>query len=206
MKFVTVNSMNVGSISNGSLCVYGVSMGRDEHEVPTSIFIHYYYVRHKMPAFECRITFFLLRLKIKNLLISHCVWIRSVPQQILENFPSFLNTINLSVTSWKDNPLASWMIIGFCLGCFVELLIIWEQTDWRELLFRNGKYVGGRRMSVLLLVSVEVRYSARFGCCSKYHCHTSSNKIHVLSRPNKYFVSLFETTLWVFIRWHSNEF
>lgn len=58
----------------------------------------------------------------------------------------------------------------------------------------------------LFRVSVEVRYSARFGCCKKSHCQPSPHKIHVLSRPNKYFMSLFEIIHWVFIRLHSNEF
>jgi hypothetical protein len=58
----------------------------------------------------------------------------------------------------------------------------------------------------LFRVSVAVRYSARFGCCIKSHCQPSPNKIHVLSGPNKYFVSIFEITHWIFIRWHSNEF
>jgi hypothetical protein len=68
--------------------------------------------------------------------------------------------------------------------------------------------MGGRRISVLLLIriSVDVRYSARFGCCIKSHCQPSPIKIHVLSRPNIRFMSVFEVTHWVFIRWHSNEF
>ena len=67
-KLVIVNSMNVSSISNGPLCVYDVSLGHGEHEVPSSI--HYYYVRHKMPAFERRITFFLYDWRLRTYLLT----------------------------------------------------------------------------------------------------------------------------------------
>jgi len=58
----------------------------------------------------------------------------------------------------------------------------------------------------LFRVSGDVRDSARFGCSIKSHFQRSPNKIHVLSRSNKYFMPVFEITHWVFIKRHSNEF
>jgi hypothetical protein len=147
---------------------------------------------------------FTLRQEIKKLLISHCAWIQSVPQEILENFPSFfLNAVNLSVTSWKGqstyklhtNRILSWMF------CWIVYNFGSRLTKGNYCLGMENVWVEDRYLYCYLFrVSVDVRYSARFCCCIKYYSQPSPNKIHVLSRPNKYFISAFEVTHRVFIR------